>query len=328
MKAEYFARGLLIILLVGIFGVIAAARRLERRDHIELHAQMAETGGWTPDVIEAQVGKPLLLRVASDDVVHGFAVGGSDQPAVDIAPGEMIHIALEFDQPGEYTFYCTRWCGLNHWRMRGTIQVSSDGGQVSKPAEQPLYVKLGLDIDAPHKARIFPATVPGMGDIPQGVVLKPRYLTGEFFRARSPERVFTDLRADGDYAALPEAAIWELVAQIWNENTTPDKLERGELLYRQNCAACHGESGRGDGVFAGEVAARFSQKMPGMDHDYGAPADFTNAEKMFGASPALLQGKIVRGGMGTGMPYWGPIFTDDQTWDLVSYLYTFTMEIR
>jgi len=26
---------------------------------------------------------------------------------------------------------------------------------------------------------------------------------------------------------------------------------------------------------------------------------------MLGASPALLHGKIVRGGMGTGMPYWG-----------------------
>jgi hypothetical protein len=40
---------------------------------------------------------------------------------------------------------------------------------------------------------------------------------------------------------------------------------------------------------------------------------------MLGASPALLQGKIIRGGMGTGMPYWGPIFTEAQTWALVDY---------
>jgi mono/diheme cytochrome c family protein len=26
--------------------------------------------------------------------------------------------------------------------------------------------------------------------------------------------------------------------------------------------------------------------------------------------------------MGTGMPYWGPIFTDEQTWALVAYLYS------
>jgi mono/diheme cytochrome c family protein len=52
------------------------------------------------------------------------------------------------------------------------------------------------------------------------------------------------------------------------------------------------------------------------------PADLTSAD-LLGASPALLQGKVLRGGMGTGMPYWGPIFTDRQTWALVDYLWTF-----
>ena len=33
-------------------------------------------------------------------------------------------ITLTFDKPGIYTFFCTRWCGVNHWRMRGTIEVS------------------------------------------------------------------------------------------------------------------------------------------------------------------------------------------------------------
>jgi mono/diheme cytochrome c family protein len=49
---------------------------------------------------------------------------------------------------------------------------------------------------------------------------------------------------------------------------------------------------------------------------------------MLSASPAHLQGKILRGGMGTGMPYWGPIFTDDQTWALVSYLWTFQFKLE
>jgi len=44
---------------------------------------------------------------------------------------------------------------------------------------------------------------------------------------------------------------------------------------------------------------------------------------MLGASPALLQGKILRGGMGTGMPMWGSIFTEEQIWDLIAYLYSF-----
>ena len=53
------------------------------------------------------------------------------------------------------------------------------------------------------------------------------------------------------------------------------------------------------------------------------PPDFSDPNNLLGASPALLEGKIIRGGMGTGMPYWGPIFTDEEIDALVSYLYTF-----
>ena len=35
--------------------------------------------------------------------------------------------------------------------------------------------------------------------------------------------------------------------------------------------------------------------------------------------------KIRRGGMGTGMPYWGSIFTEEELAALVDYLWTFSM---
>ncbi len=63
-------------------------------------------------------------------------------------------------------------------------------------------------------------------------------------------------------------------------------------------------------------------------HETVKPADFTDPKTMLGASPALLQGKILRGGMGTGMPYWGPIFTDEQTWALVAYLQSFQFQLE
>jgi hypothetical protein len=53
------------------------------------------------------------------------------------------------------------------------------------------------------------------------------------------------------------------------------------------------------------------------------PSDFTDAQNMLGASSALLQGKIIRGGMGTGMPYWGTIFTDEEIEALVDHIWTF-----
>jgi mono/diheme cytochrome c family protein len=106
-------------------------------------------------------------------------------------------------------------------------------------------------------------------------------------------------------------------------------LAEGKRLYFENCAACHGESGGGDGVFAGALA---SGDMPGMNPEPGhtttGPVDFTDTEMMLGASPALLQGKILRGGMGTGMPYFGPIFTEEQTWALVAYIQSFLLEME
>lgn len=37
----------------------------------------------------------------------------------------------------------------------------------------------------------------------------------------------------------------------------------------------------------------------------------------------VYYGKLVRGGMGTGMPYWGSIFTDEELWALVDYVRSF-----
>ena len=44
---------------------------------------------------------------------------------------------------------------------------------------------------------------------------------------------------------------------------------------------------------------------------------------MLSAPDALLQGKILRGGMGTGMPEFGSLYTDEELWAMVSYLRTF-----
>jgi mono/diheme cytochrome c family protein len=58
------------------------------------------------------------------------------------------------------------------------------------------------------------------------------------------------------------------------------------------------------------------------------PANFTDAKRMLGANPSLLEGKILRGGMGTGMPVWGSIFTEDQIQDLIAYIYSFQFEYQ
>jgi mono/diheme cytochrome c family protein/plastocyanin len=292
-----------------------------------IHAQMSEEGGWSPDTLKAKVGEPLRLRFTSDDVMHGFAVGQMDMQSVNIEPGKVTDVTLTFDKPGVYTFFCTRWCGLNHWRMRGTIEV---GGSNSgpKPASTPLYVALGIDLDAPHKAPIVPSDRPSAGN---GQHLAAdfdisKFSTPDFDRTNSPYQTYESLSSTG----LTDSEKWDLVSYIWQSNTTPETLANGKQLYAQNCAACHGESGGGNGVFADDLAEAGESSMQTMSGSEAmsrqTPADFIDPGRMLGASPALLQGKILRGGMGTGMPMWGSIFTEKQIWDLVAYLYSFQFD--
>lgn len=323
MKAERLARYIAAAFGLGLpLGLALAAWLSPRGGTVELRARVAERGGWSPAELAAEVGRPLRLRLTSDDVVHGFGLGQSDLPAVDILPGEVTEITLTFDQPGRYTFYCTRWCGPGHWRMRGVIEVTGPG-PTPTPAAEPEYVRLGLDLEAPHPAAVVPDTRPNatLSTLPPPETLAP-YLQPEFYRRHSPAQAWQALRADPALAAWPDAALWDVVAWLWRANTSSDDLAVGQRLYAQNCAACHGESGAGDGVMVPWLEELRSDHVPSA----GRPTDFTDVGSMLGASPALLQGKVIRGGMGTGMPYFGPILTESQTWAVVAFLWTFVME--
>ena len=313
-----------ILITVAVVGAVGAPLYLWSHTPL-IHAQMSENGGWSPDVLQAEVGKPLHLKLTSDDVMHGFAVGQMDMDAVDVEPGKVTEVTLTFDKPGIYTFYCTRWCGLNHWRMRGTIEVSGSPSE-PKPATVPLYVTLNLDIDAPHDTSSVPNIQPSAVRGQELATDLPVDLSAEYYRSHSPYQVFSDM----PNTALTDSQRWDVVAYLWQSNTVKESLANGKQLYAQNCAACHGENGAGDGVFADDLKAAgdaSAQTMVGaQDMQRQTPANFTDPTRMLGASPALLQGKILRGGMGTGMPMWGSIFTEDQIRDLISYIYSFQFD--
>lgn len=324
-RAELFSRFLIV---GGLVLAVGAPLLLWSRTPL-IHVNMAEEGGWNPDALQAEAGKPLHLRLTSDDVVHGFAVGQMDMQAVDVMPGKVTKVTLTFDKPGTYTFYCTRWCGLNHWRMRGAIEVSGSNPDPARAAV-PFYVTLGIDIDAPHDITLTPSAKPSAisGEQLAGALDLSKLSTVDFYRSNSPRQTVEQLNSTN----LTDAEKWDVVASIWLANTSSESLANGKKLFAQNCAACHGESGGGDGVFADDIARAGKSSMQTMaganNMTMHTPADFTDARQMLGASPALLQGKILRGGMGTGMPMWGSIFTEEQIWDLVAYLYSFQFEYR
>jgi len=346
--ARLFVAGLFLGLLVPIglyrLGVNIVGSAAGEAPAIELRGRMPEDGGWLPSDLEAKVGTPLRLRLTSDDVMHSFAVGQTDWPVVQVEPGKFTEVELVFDRPGKYVFYCTRWCGPNHWRMRGVIEVSGPGE--APETDRPPYLDLGLGLDSPHPAAAVPGSRPSAAAGQALLETVPQvYRSWDYYVAHSPAETFQSLRSEPALADLPEQTLWDLTAAIWRANTTPAAIETGRELYSQNCAACHGEAGRGDGVMVRYLAGpSTSEDEAGHTMESGAdhageglafsgheiipPVDFTDPIAMFGANPALLHGKIVRGGMGTGMPYWGPVFSDEQNWALVAYLWTFVMDLE
>ena len=320
---EKLARIFAVVFFIGGIAAIGMAWWSGQSNAITLHARMPEEGGWMPADLTVEAGQPLHLRLTSDDVVHSFAVGQSDFPVVDIMPGEMTEISLTCDKPGTYTFYCTRWCGANHWRMRGTITVTGEGAMES--VSPPLYVQLGLDIDAMHEAQVVPAERPSAQRGAEMALDLTENQTQDYYRSHSPEQAWQDLRDDPSLKSYSDQRLWDAVAFIWQSSTTSEALIEADQLYAQNCAACHGVSGAGDGVFSDEqVQEDVREAISG--HELVGPTDFTDPHHIMALSPTHLQGKLIRGGMGTGMPMWGVIFTEEQTWSLVSYLYTFQFE--
>jgi mono/diheme cytochrome c family protein/plastocyanin len=296
-----------VVLALGLLALTAVSLWFVWPRRTLVEASRPEVGGWTPDVLQAQIGEPLKLRLTASDMMHSFVVGQTDWAPIDIPPGKTVDVELVFDKPGVYTFYCTRFCSRDHWRMRGTIEVTGDTSAQREPASPPLYVILGLDIDAPHE--IDPPEKRPSATRGATIELQTAVVDEETYQTQSPAQVWQELRQNPEAEPLTDMELWDWVAWAWQNQSEPASLEVGKTLYQSNCLSCHGPKGAGDGPIA-------------VDQPTAVP-DFTDLSQMPGASSALLHGKIIRGGMGTGMPNWGSIFTEEEIWALIDYLWTF-----
>jgi mono/diheme cytochrome c family protein len=95
-------------------------------------------------------------------------------------------------------------------------------------------------------------------------------------------------------------------------------IEQGKRIYRENCAPCHGDSGKGDGIGARSLPVR--------------PADHTDRSAMSSRSDAFLRDIVAKGGNAMGlssfMPAWQGIFNDKEIEDLVAYIRSLTVPAK
>lgn len=70
----------------------------------------------TANELRIPVGRRVIVRLRSDDVIHSFWVPGL-QGKMDLIPGRVNAIALEASQPGVWRGQCAEYCGVQHTNM-------------------------------------------------------------------------------------------------------------------------------------------------------------------------------------------------------------------
>ncbi len=320
---ETLARFALVLILIGLPAMVILYLLLPRSAAvrvIDVRASVPQSGGFAPDNILVRAGETVTLRFIAMDVTHGIAIGpGLGVDLGQIEPGHSKKVTLSFDHAGTYTFYCTTWCSTDHWRMRGVIEVQSNGQ--AEPAAQPdpvidALIAQGVDIDAGFFSRGLAAgqvldlssISPARGEqlLPSSN-LSADLLNTDWRRTHTPAEAVVALQALNPQ--LAQGDLVDVVAHLWLSEKSP--LPAAEP-YNQNCAACHGQSGNGDGP-----AAPLTVK---------APSVFADPNYMFHMRSDVLYAKIRRGGMGTDMPNFGTLFTPAETWAYVDYLWRLNLE--
>jgi cytochrome c oxidase subunit 2 len=139
---------LIVILAVIIFSAIAFAvhppSNIETVDPATLHLRgefiesnlgttVADDGTITVRIVATQftfvprcapvpAGRPVTIRMAAPDVVHGILVTGTNVNTM-VVPGFVSEVRTVFEQPGDLLMPCHEYCGLGHSEMWGTIRV-------------------------------------------------------------------------------------------------------------------------------------------------------------------------------------------------------------
>jgi cytochrome c oxidase subunit 2 len=92
-------------------------------------------GRWEMNELHVPVGRPILLTMTSEDVIHSFFV-----PAFrlhqDVIPGSYTHLWFTPTQVGTYHLFCSQFCGTLHSTMTGEVTVMD-------PAEYQAWLSTG-----------------------------------------------------------------------------------------------------------------------------------------------------------------------------------------
>ena len=77
---------------------------------------------FVPRCIVLPAGRPVTLRLASPDVVHGILISDTNVNTM-VIPGYISQVHTVFRRTGDLLMPCHEYCGLGHSEMVATVRV-------------------------------------------------------------------------------------------------------------------------------------------------------------------------------------------------------------
>ena len=87
---------------------------------------------FVPRCVVVPVNRPVTLRLASPDVLHGILVSGTNVNTM-VVPGYVSQVHTVFTRTGDLLMPCHEFCGLGHSQMLATVRVVSRYSPSSAP---------------------------------------------------------------------------------------------------------------------------------------------------------------------------------------------------
>ena len=101
---------------------MAASFHAKAKEAPRVVAISAKRFEFSPNQITLKKGEPVTLRLATEDVKHGF-FSKALQLDADLVPGETKEVTITPQTAGMFTTICDNFCGSGHGNMKMTIVV-------------------------------------------------------------------------------------------------------------------------------------------------------------------------------------------------------------
>ena len=115
--AQRFRRTAMVLTLA-LLALAAPPARADPRV-VEIVARRFQ---FAPNLVTLKKGEPVILRLRSEDVVHGFFQRSLGIDTT-IPPGKDTDVPLTPHEAGRYSIICHHFCGAGHGNMKLTVVV-------------------------------------------------------------------------------------------------------------------------------------------------------------------------------------------------------------